>query len=105
MGRRKGPSPRGGGPSYSHSKSTGDTRRPRTFSAFWYDFVIGDDWRIALGVVARLALTSPMVHSAHVLAWWVLPDQPSSLQGWLSRCGPPLVSHKTEAIYGASLSS
>jgi hypothetical protein len=48
-------------------------RRLRTFGAFWYDFVIGDDWRIALGVVAGLALTALMVRSAHVPAWWVLP--------------------------------
>ncbi len=25
------------------------------FGRFWYDFVIGDDWRIAAGVVAVLA--------------------------------------------------
>jgi hypothetical protein len=27
----------------------------RGFLRFWYDFVVGDDWRIALGVVLVLA--------------------------------------------------
>jgi acetyltransferase-like isoleucine patch superfamily enzyme len=26
------------------------------FARFWYDFVIGDDWRIAAGIVAVLAV-------------------------------------------------
>ena len=29
----------------------------RRFGAFWYDFVVGDDWRVAAGVVVALALT------------------------------------------------
>jgi hypothetical protein len=48
-------------------------KRLRTFGAFWYDFVIGDDWRIALGVVAGLALTALMIHGTHIPAWWLLP--------------------------------
>ena len=28
----------------------------RGFGRFWYDFVVGDDWRIAAGVVAALGL-------------------------------------------------
>ena len=31
--------------------------RIRAFAAFWYDFVIGDDWLVAAGVVISLALT------------------------------------------------
>ncbi len=30
------------------------TARLRTFAAFWYDFVIGDDWRGAVAVAAAL---------------------------------------------------
>jgi hypothetical protein len=42
------------------------------FGRFWYDFVIGDDWRMAVGVVA--AIVSTNVLSRHDLpAWWVLP--------------------------------
>ena len=33
----------------------------RTFGSFWYDFVVGDDWRVALGVVVSLAATFGLV--------------------------------------------
>jgi hypothetical protein len=39
---------------------------------FWYDFIVGDDWRVALGVVAALAVTFGL-SLAGVPAWWVLP--------------------------------
>lgn len=29
----------------------------RAFGQFWYDFIIGDDWKIAVGVVVALAIT------------------------------------------------
>ena len=29
----------------------------KAFGRFWYDFIIGDDWKIAAGVVVALALT------------------------------------------------
>jgi hypothetical protein len=29
----------------------------RSFLRFWYDFIIGDDWKIAAAVVAAVALT------------------------------------------------
>jgi hypothetical protein len=44
----------------------------RRFFAFWYDFVVGDDWRVAVAVVAALGLTAVLAH-AHVAAWWALP--------------------------------
>ena len=31
-------------------------RYVRAFARFWYDFVVGDDWRIAAGVVLVLGL-------------------------------------------------
>jgi membrane glycosyltransferase len=43
------------------------------FGAFWYDFIIGDDWRLAVGVVAGLGLSALVVHHSHVAAWWLLP--------------------------------
>jgi phage shock protein PspC (stress-responsive transcriptional regulator) len=46
--------------------------RVRAFFAFLYDFVVGDDWRIAVGVVAGLALTYALSRTS-VPAWWLLP--------------------------------
>jgi Na+-transporting NADH:ubiquinone oxidoreductase subunit NqrD len=37
------------------------------FGRFWWNFVVGDDWLAALGVIAGLALT------ALLAAWWVMP--------------------------------
>jgi hypothetical protein len=37
-----------------------------------WEFVVGDDWRTAAGVVAALALTA-ILASAGVPAWWVMP--------------------------------
>ncbi len=47
-------------------------RALRSFAAFWYDFLIGDDWRIAAGVALALAVTALLVYLG-VSAWWVLP--------------------------------
>ena len=33
-------------------------KRLKSIGAFWYDFVVGDDWRVAVVVVAALALTA-----------------------------------------------
>ena len=33
----------------------------RGFGRFWYDFIVGDDWRIALGVVVVLAAGALLV--------------------------------------------
>jgi hypothetical protein len=46
--------------------------RLRAFGAFWYDFIVGDDWRVAAGVVAALALTYGVSRTS-VPAWWILP--------------------------------
>jgi hypothetical protein len=46
--------------------------RLRTFAAFCYDFVIGDDWLIAVGVVIGLAVTYWLSRTT-VPAWWLLP--------------------------------
>jgi hypothetical protein len=48
-------------------------RRLRAFGAFWYDFVVGDDWRIAVGVLLGLAVTALLTHALHVRAWWLMP--------------------------------
>ena len=45
----------------------------KRFGSFWYHFIIGDDWRIAVGVIAGLGCTALLVHGAHVQVWWLLP--------------------------------
>ncbi len=42
------------------------------FFQFWYDFVVGDDWTIAVGVVIALAVTALLARS-DIAAWWLLP--------------------------------
>jgi hypothetical protein len=44
----------------------------RSFGLFWWDFIVGDDWRVALGVGIALALTALLTHDG-VNAWWLLP--------------------------------
>ena len=60
-------------------------RRLRSIGAFWYDFVVGDDWRVAVVVVAALALTAVLVHAAGVNAWWLLPVFVFAALGWSLR--------------------
>jgi hypothetical protein len=42
------------------------------FLLFWYDFIVGDDWVIAAGVVASLAATALLVRGG-IDAWWLMP--------------------------------
>jgi len=49
------------------------TRRTSAFVAFWYDFIVGEDWRLAIGVITALALTYALSNSVTVPSWWVLP--------------------------------
>jgi hypothetical protein len=41
------------------------------FKGLW-EFVVGDDWLTALGVVVALALTA-LIADAAIAAWWVMP--------------------------------
>ena len=50
------------------------------FLRFWSDFLIGDDWTIALGVVLSVAVTALLV-SAGVAAWWLPPIAVVALLG------------------------
>ena len=47
-------------------------RRIRAFGHFWWDFVVGDDWRAAAGVVLAIGTTAALV-AGGVDAWWLLP--------------------------------
>ena len=37
-----------------------------------WEFVVGDDWLTAVGVVAALAVTA-LVAGAGLAAWWIMP--------------------------------
>jgi hypothetical protein len=37
---------------------------------FWWDFVVGDDWRVAAGV-ALVLLGTALLAAAGVDAWWL----------------------------------
>ena len=40
---------------------------------FWYDFIVGDDWTIAVGVVLALVVTALLAHNGVRSVWWLLP--------------------------------
>ena len=44
----------------------------RRFGQFWWDFVVGDDWRIAVGVAIALGATAALAATDQP-AWWLLP--------------------------------
>jgi len=46
--------------------------RLRAFTAGVWDFVVGDDWRTAAGVVLVLGLVA-LLAAAGVGAWWLMP--------------------------------
>jgi hypothetical protein len=39
---------------------------------FWYDFIVGDDWTAAAGVLIALSLSVVLVR-AGLNPWWLLP--------------------------------
>jgi hypothetical protein len=45
----------------------------RGFARFWVDFIVGDDWRIAVGVTVVLALGAVLVASGAVSDGVVAP--------------------------------
>jgi hypothetical protein len=66
--------------------------RLRAFGAFWYDFIIGDDWRVGLGVAAALTATFLLSHHSSLATWWIAPAAvmvllPLSLRRAIRRSG------------------
>jgi hypothetical protein len=62
------------------------------FARFWFDFIVGDDWRLAVGVVVVLGA----VHAAgtgHSGLWWLLPSSVGALLALSVRSA----AHKTSA--------
>ena len=55
------------------------TRRTRSvvkylarFGHFWYDFIVGDDWTVALAIVTGMTLTTYLAHHGHN-PWPLMP--------------------------------
>ena len=48
------------------------------FLFFWYDFIIGDDWRLAAGVVLGFLVT----HASGISGWWIMPAVVAALLGY-----------------------
>jgi len=46
--------------------------RVQSFLAGAWEFIVGDDWQTALGVVLALALTA-LLATTTVAAWWIMP--------------------------------
>ncbi|WP_055495356.1 hypothetical protein [Streptomyces sp. TP-A0356] len=50
------------------------------FLRFWYDFLVGDDWTVPVGVVLALGVTALLV-IGDVPAWWLVPVAVVALLG------------------------
>jgi hypothetical protein len=46
--------------------------RIAAFGHFWWDFVVGDDWRVSVEIAVAIGATAAIA-AAGVSAWWVLP--------------------------------
>jgi hypothetical protein len=44
----------------------------RGFAHFCYDFVVGDDWTVAVAVVVAITATWLLAHHG-IPAWWMMP--------------------------------
>lgn len=39
---------------------------------FLYEFIVGDDWTVALAVLTGLVVTA-VLNANHIVAWWLMP--------------------------------
>jgi len=56
-------------------------RRAESALRFAWEFVVGDDWRIAVGVVVTLAVTAAVAGTG-AAAWWIMPVASVALLGF-----------------------
>ncbi|HEX4107148.1 MAG TPA: hypothetical protein VHX88_03385 [Solirubrobacteraceae bacterium] len=56
-------------------------RQLRLLAAFVWDFVVGDDWITAVGVVVAVAGTALLADATHS-DWWTLPLAVVVLLSW-----------------------
>ncbi len=55
--------------------------RLEALARFVWDFVVGDDWRIAAGVVLALAVTA-LLAGTGIAVWWLMPAFVVALLAW-----------------------
>jgi hypothetical protein len=53
----------------------------RVFARAFWEFVVGDDWPTAVGVVLSLAVTA-LVATSDLATWWVMPLAALALLRW-----------------------
>lgn len=44
----------------------------KAFGRFWWDFIVGDDWRAAAGVAVAIVVTAVLSHHG-ADAWMLMP--------------------------------
>jgi hypothetical protein len=42
------------------------------FGRFWYAYIFGDDWTVAVAIFIALIATG-LLNMNHVVAWWLVP--------------------------------
>jgi len=42
------------------------------FGRFWWNFIVGDDWMAAAGIVVAIGATAGLAASG-ITVWWVMP--------------------------------
>ena len=42
------------------------------FGRFWWNFIVGDDWLAAAGIVAAIGATAALA-ADDIAVWWVMP--------------------------------
>ena len=47
--------------------------RIRAFGRFWWDFVVGDDWRVVAALAGAIGAVAVLAREVHVASWWLLP--------------------------------
>ncbi len=63
------------------------------FVAFWYDFIVGDDWTVAAGVVVALAIAAALTRASLAVWWWIPLAVVVLLGASLIRASRPSNSH------------
>jgi hypothetical protein len=58
------------------------------FGRFWYHFIIGDDWTLALSVAIGLVVTG-VLKSSGIQAWWLVPILAVAMVGFSLRRSSP----------------